>query len=109
MIITHKEKFEHLLQILKAHFHPTRIYLFGSRANGSARPESDYDLLLVIEKSDQTRLERMQEASGLMIRNHIFLPADVIVYTREEFETRRELFGSVAEAAATEGVELDVA
>lgn len=109
MIVTHKEKFEQLLQILKAHFHPTQIYLFGSRANDSARPESDYDLLLIVESSDQTRLERMQEASGLMIRNQIFLPADVIVYTRKEFETRRELFGSVAEAAATTGVSLDVA
>ena len=96
MTITHKEKFEHLLQILRAHFQPTQIYLFGSRANDSARPESNYDLLLIVENSDQTRLERMQEASGLMIRNQIFLPADIIVYTQKEFQMRRELFGSVA-------------
>ena len=44
-----------------------------------------------------------------MIRNQIFLPADVIVYTQKEFEMRRELFGSVAEAAALTGVKLDVA
>ena len=109
MIINEKETFDRLVQILKGHFHPTKIFLFGSRANGSAHADSDYDLLLVIEKSTQSRLERMQEASGLMIRNKIFLPADIIVYTEEEFQMRRELFGSVAEAASNEGVSLDVA
>jgi predicted nucleotidyltransferase len=108
-MISEKEKFEKLLQVLKAHFHPTKIFLFGSRAKGSARADSDYDLLLVVEDSRSSRLERMQEASGLMIQNQIFLPADIIVYTKEEFDLRRELFGSVAEAAATEGVELDIA
>ena len=34
--------------------HPQKIILFGSRARGDARPDSDYDLLL-IEPSDQSR------------------------------------------------------
>jgi predicted nucleotidyltransferase len=109
MVITEKETFDRLVEILKCHFHPTRIFLFGSRANGLAHADSDYVLLLVVEKSAQSRLERMQEASGLMIRNQIFLPADIIVYMKEELEMRRNLFGSVAEAASTNGVELDVA
>ena len=30
-------------------FHPTQIVLFGSRARGEARPDSDVDLLVVYD------------------------------------------------------------
>ena len=36
---------------------PDRIVLFGSRARGQARPESDFDLL-IIKESDQPRHRR---------------------------------------------------
>ena len=29
-------------------YHPLRIYLFGSKARGTAGPDSDYDLLIVM-------------------------------------------------------------
>jgi len=35
---------------LVATFQPMRIYLFGSRARGDARPDSDYDFLVEIDK-----------------------------------------------------------
>lgn len=38
-------------------FHPQRIVLFGSRARGDARPDSDYDVL-IIAPSDQEMSER---------------------------------------------------
>jgi len=37
-----------LLRRLVAAYLPERVYLFGSRARGEARPDSDYDLLLVV-------------------------------------------------------------
>ena len=36
----------------------TRIYLFGSRARGDARPHSDLDVLVVVRKLDDARATR---------------------------------------------------
>ncbi len=55
-----------IVQKLKNHFQPLKIYLFGSRANGTAKSDSDYDLFLIIKDSDQTKIERMQEANQVL-------------------------------------------
>ncbi len=34
-------------------FDPERIYLFGSYARGDAGPDSDYDLMIIVDSSDQ--------------------------------------------------------
>lgn len=39
------------------------IYLFGSRARGDEKPYSDYDLLLVMEKRDETVVDRLYDAA----------------------------------------------
>lgn len=39
---------------IAAEFHPQRIVLFGSRALGTARPDSDVDLLVVMPVKDST-------------------------------------------------------
>ena len=38
---------------LVACFQPERIYLFGSRARGDMGPDSDYDLLMVLDRLDR--------------------------------------------------------
>lgn len=37
-----------LLQIIAERMHPLEIWLFGSRARGDNRPDSDWDLLAVV-------------------------------------------------------------
>ncbi len=44
---------DEILQRVVAAFHPRRIMLFGSRAQGEARPGSDLDLFVEME-SDKT-------------------------------------------------------
>lgn len=39
-------------------FHPLKIFLFGSRARGDGREESDIDLLVVLERIDDRRKTR---------------------------------------------------
>ena len=39
------------------------IYLFGSRARGSEKPYSDYDLLLVMPKRDEAIVDKMYDAA----------------------------------------------
>ncbi len=68
-------------------FHPKKIVLFGSYAYGIPRPESDVDLLVIME----SKLRETQQA--LQIRQHI-LPlfgVDILVYTPAGLEHRLKL------------------
>ena len=70
-----------------------RVYLFGSRARGAARPESDYDLVAVAESFASepvlrraiNRRELWRQAGGWRIA------LDLHCYTPREF--REELVG----------------
>ena len=89
---------------LKAHFHPLKIILFGSRARGTARADSDYDLLLVVKNSDKNRRERNREARQVLTGRTFGV--DIFVYTEAEFNELKEEFSSIPHTAATEGLEL---
>ncbi len=66
---------------------PERIILFGSRARGEADPHSDYDLI-VIKRTGRSFLERLKDMVPYLVAfDH---PAEILVYTPEEFEQMRE-------------------
>jgi predicted nucleotidyltransferase len=84
-------------------FHPERIILFGSYARGTAGPDSDADLLVVmrVEGSRRTKaveMERVLAGTGL--------PKDLILATPEEVERDRELPGTLIRPALREGIVL---
>jgi predicted nucleotidyltransferase len=60
---------------------PEKIILFGSRARGDARPDSDFDLL-VIKESDEPRYRR--DARLYLALAGLNAPVDVMVYTPSE-------------------------
>jgi len=77
---------EAIVERLVAGYAPDRIILFGSRAAGTARDDSDVDLL-VVKETDRRPVERRIEVERLLADRA--LPIDVIVYTPEEL---RRLF-----------------
>jgi len=81
-------------------FAPERIVLFGSRARGDHEPESDYDLIVVLETplSQGERDRPIHEALRGTPGN-----VDVIVYTPAEFERSRHDVGALAYAGEAEG------
>jgi len=89
---------------LKAHFKPEKIFLFGSRAKGTATSESDYDLFLIVKDSDKSTMERMDEANLVLWGRTS--PVDVFVYTQKEFDESKSQFQSIPYIVDTEGVEL---
>lgn len=81
-------------------FDPLQIILFGSRARGDARPDSDVDLLVVfpyVENSFTAAVAILDELSGMG------LAKDVVVSTPEELAAYRHLIGTVFEPALREG------
>lgn len=64
---------------------PTRIYLFGSRARGDAKSDSDIDIIVVWDAKPKLTPGSRQ----LMIRRNIstFIHGiDLLVYTSEELD-----------------------
>lgn len=81
-------------------FGPEKVILFGSHARGTAGPDSDVDLLVVLKVSNAKRKIQLQIRSAL---HDIRLPKDVIVSDPAEFEWRKDIVGTVEWPAAHEG------
>jgi len=60
---------------------PDRVILFGSRARGTAHPNSDFDLL-VIKESDEPRYRRSARLYTALA--DLPVEVEVMVYTPEE-------------------------
>ena len=79
---------------------PERIVLFGSRARGTARGNSDFDLL-VIKESDEPRYRR----SAPLYTRLADLPVEVevVVYTPEEVRDWSQVPQAFVSTALREG------
>jgi predicted nucleotidyltransferase len=86
---------------LVAAFHPERIYLFGSRARGEAAHDSDYDLLVVVPNEAETARRKSRLAYQALRGTRV--AADVIVRTRDEFDSRLGVIASLPATVAREG------
>lgn len=91
-----------LLDPVVAYFAPQRVILFGSAARGEAGPDSDIDLLVVVD--DATPDEKATLAAGYEARRTYRRAADVIPIRRSIFERKRRIVGSLAATADAEGI-----
>ena len=85
---------------IRHRYNPRQIVLFGSRARGTAQPDSDVDLLVVLDEIGDRR------ATAVAIRRLLAdLPAakDVVLTTPEEIKRRGRLAGTCLRPALREG------
>ena len=80
-----------------------RIILFGSRARGDARPDSDFDLLVVFR-----HMTPEEKHANLLALYRVFEGVGVVaepwVMSEEEFEETKTVIGGLAYPAWKEGV-----
>ena len=81
-------------------FRPLRLILFGSRARGDSRADSDIDLLVVLPVVTDKRRAAIEIRRALQ---DLPVGKDIIVTSPEEIERRGELVGSVLRPALREG------
>lgn len=79
---------------------PRRIILFGSRARGTAKADSDYDLLIVAE-TDLPLEDRIFQARRAV--RDVRVPKDIVVVTPEEFRKYSTWLTGVVREAAEHG------
>jgi predicted nucleotidyltransferase len=80
---------------------PERIYLFGSRARGDARADSDYDLLVVVRERTGKGHELEQRAYGAMWGLHA--PVEIVVMTADYFDWMLDAAASLPATVQREG------
>ena len=83
---------------------PKKMILFGSRAREDYREDSDWDVLVVVDRK-LTRKEKMSISSTIRKRlADIYIDCDLILKSEEEVEFCKNLLGTVTREALREGV-----
>jgi predicted nucleotidyltransferase len=83
---------------------PEVIMLFGSRARGDARPDSNVDLLIVETKPFSPQRSRRKEVARLyMALRGLAISKDILLYSRDEFERWKNSTNHVVGKAFREG------
>ncbi len=95
-----QEKITEIIDRIVESVHPYKIYLFGSRAKGTEREDSDIDLLIIAD------MEGPRHRRSLSIRR--LFPGrnfgmDVLVFKPEEFERQKVLVNSISYIVSKEG------
>jgi predicted nucleotidyltransferase len=96
---------DEIKETLKEAYTPLRLFLFGSRANGTATKDSDYDFVMVLPGKKKTSLTQMGKAISLIWNKHN-VSADVFIYSEKEFDEWKDEFSSIPETALNTGIEI---
>ena len=95
---------EAIVQTIVQDADPDQIILFGSRARGDDHPDSDLDLIVIEAKPFEGERNRMEEMARLSKAIAKFLvPADILVYSRDDVEYWRDSLNHVLARALREG------
>ena len=81
-------------------FNPQRIIVFGSHAYGQPTPDSDVDLLIVMESHERPATRAMRISKLLRPRP---FPMDILVRTPEEIQQRLEMGDYFIQEIMTQG------
>ena len=78
-----EERLQEVVRRIVEAFDPERIILFGSYVSGAPTPDSDVDLLIVMEDGERPAERRM--VVSRLFRPRPF-PMDILVYTPAEIQ-----------------------
>ena len=82
----------------------TKVVLFGSRARGDYREDSDIDFLVVEDKTFGPKVSRRKEMIALSRRLSSFRAViDILVYSQEEYAYWRDSLNHIVGRASREG------
>jgi len=99
---------ETILNVSKRHnVKIDRVILFGSRARGDYREDSDWDILIVTEeKLDKKTWESFLHGVSLALIELLDSPVDVLIIDKEDYEDKKKYKGFVYYWATVEGKEI---
>ncbi len=100
-----KNVIDSFITLMREKINVDRVVLFGSRARGDADPDSDMDVLVIVNDfTDRTEDFISQCAWEAGFENDIILVP--VVFSRNDWENGPERYSLLAEAIKSEGVYL---
>src|SRR5437588_11726920 len=99
--VSHKQEayadeIDEMVRRIAERFDPDQIILFGSRARGTARHDSDVDLLVIMPVTGSKREAQLEIRCAL---HDIHVAKDIIVATPDEVERRRNIMSTIIRPA----------
>ena len=91
-----------LLDGVIAQFDPVKVIVFGGQARGDAGPDSDWDLLVIVD--DDTPSEKVTLRAGFEATRAYRRAADVVPVRASTFAYKRDVVNSLSWLADQEGV-----
>lgn len=92
-----------IVRAVSAAVKPKRIILFGSKARGDDRPDSDTDICVIVDRFEKEWID-----ASMAIRNTLSGavdgPFDLLVYTDEVFRDRSTLRSTLEGVISREGL-----
>jgi predicted nucleotidyltransferase len=101
-----KKIVDRFASLVKEKLRVRRIELFGSRARGDADPDSDMDVLLIVNDIISPELEDYVSECAWEAGFKYGIVIVPVVFTRDEWENGPERYSLLAEAIRAEGVRL---
>jgi HEPN domain-containing protein/predicted nucleotidyltransferase len=92
---------DQIVRTIVERFHPERVLLFGSRARGDAREDSDYDIMVIMDADPQ--VGDPAAAIHAAFGSATTWGMDVAVYTPAQVERKRDDVGTLVYVAEREG------
>jgi predicted nucleotidyltransferase len=84
-------------EVLAQRLGASHVLLFGSRATGNQRPDSDYDIIVVAERFRGIhRMERPRGLRSMFYEVGGHAPMDIFCLTPEEFESAKDRVSLIA-------------
>ena len=78
------------------------VWLFGSAAREQDSKDSDIDVLVVVDESAEPRYRRAQNAHRIV--SDLRVPKDIIVLTKQEWDSQLKVPVSLASTVSAEGI-----
>ena len=91
-----------LLQPIICYFNPRRVILSGSQARAASGPDSDYDLMVVVD--DDTPPERFSWQARYEARRNDRRAVDLLLCRESVFAAKALIPATLAQTVANEGV-----
>lgn len=94
-----------LIDRIRARMAPDAIWLFGSRARGDHRADSDWDILVALD--DRADPALFDPIVGWEIQHELSIPATILMTTSSELKESWGAPNTIGYVLAREGLKLD--
>lgn len=102
------QKLLQIIAYLKKEYKPLRLFLYGSRANGTHRPDSDYDFVMVLSEFDNQKRHQLMSSISSQLWKDLDVAAQVWTYSEASFLDWKDEFSSIPETAVNTGKEIEL-